>query len=272
MKRDVAAQLDVEITAPTTLEFQIAVAPHPNTEVRESLSFVLDGSEVQPLESPAPTAADPQARRAGRHPQRRLRRLDHRPHRPGAGHRIRPIDVSAARPLRRGGQVLRFRRNHLAPRLRDLLENVSSWVGTQLNYVPGSSDPIDGAVDTLLAGAGCAGTSPIWWSRYYGRSTCRRGWCRCTRRAVPDGLPRSRRGVRRRAVAGGGRDAAGAAPEPGAHRRRRDATDTAFLDSHKARSRWNASISPPSWTATCPGTRSTTWCRSAELSQPPRQV
>jgi len=27
-------------------------------------------------------------------------------------------------------------------------------VGTRLNYVPGSSDPIDGAVDTLLAGAG----------------------------------------------------------------------------------------------------------------------
>ena len=35
-----------------------------------------------------------------------------------------------------------------------LLERVSSWVGTRLNYVPGSSDPIDGAADTLLAGAG----------------------------------------------------------------------------------------------------------------------
>jgi transglutaminase-like putative cysteine protease len=35
-----------------------------------------------------------------------------------------------------------------------LLEQVSSWVGTRLKYVPGSSDPIDGAVDTLLAGAG----------------------------------------------------------------------------------------------------------------------
>ena len=33
-----------------------------------------------------------------------------------------------------------------------LLENVSLWVGTRPNYVPGSSDPIDGAVDTLLAG------------------------------------------------------------------------------------------------------------------------
>ena len=35
-----------------------------------------------------------------------------------------------------------------------LLERVSLWVGTRLNHVPGSSDPIDGAVETLLAGAG----------------------------------------------------------------------------------------------------------------------
>ena len=50
MKRDVGAELEVEITAPTKLEFQIAVAPHPNTEVSESLSFVLDGKPFQPLE------------------------------------------------------------------------------------------------------------------------------------------------------------------------------------------------------------------------------
>ncbi|SLF21967.1 transglutaminase-like enzyme, predicted cysteine protease [Mycobacteroides abscessus subsp. massiliense] len=31
---------------------------------------------------------------------------------------------------------------------------MSSWVGTRLTYSPGSSDPIDGAVDTLLSGAG----------------------------------------------------------------------------------------------------------------------
>src|SRR6202167_6162522 len=31
-----------------------------------------------------------------------------------------------------------------------LLAGVSSWVGTRLSYVPGSSRPIDGAVDTLL--------------------------------------------------------------------------------------------------------------------------
>ncbi len=51
MKRDVGAELEVEITAPTELEFQIAVAPHPNTEVSESLSFVLDGKTVQAFKS-----------------------------------------------------------------------------------------------------------------------------------------------------------------------------------------------------------------------------
>src|SRR5690242_8376131 len=50
MKRDVGAELGIEITAPTTLEFQIAVAPHPGPEVEESLSFVLDGKALQPVE------------------------------------------------------------------------------------------------------------------------------------------------------------------------------------------------------------------------------
>src|SRR6478609_2637991 len=36
----------------------------------------------------------------------------------------------------------------------ELLEAVSSWVGTRLVYVPGSSGPTDGATETLLGGAG----------------------------------------------------------------------------------------------------------------------
>ena len=35
MKRDVGAELDVEINDPTTLEFQIAVRPQPGAEVTE---------------------------------------------------------------------------------------------------------------------------------------------------------------------------------------------------------------------------------------------
>ncbi len=36
----------------------------------------------------------------------------------------------------------------------DLLDGVSSWVGEQIAYIPGSSRPIDGAVSTLLGRSG----------------------------------------------------------------------------------------------------------------------
>src|SRR6516225_4442438 len=50
MKRDVAVELDVDITAPTTLEFQIGVAHQPGAQVTESLSFMLNGKPVEPVE------------------------------------------------------------------------------------------------------------------------------------------------------------------------------------------------------------------------------
>jgi len=37
---------------------------------------------------------------------------------------------------------------------KDLLDAVSSWVGSRLSYVAGSSKPIDGAVDTYLSRQG----------------------------------------------------------------------------------------------------------------------
>jgi hypothetical protein len=64
MRREVAAELEVEVTAPTTLEFQIAVAPHPNTSVSEALSFVLDGDHPQQVGSNGSrsTASSPRTR------------------------------------------------------------------------------------------------------------------------------------------------------------------------------------------------------------------
>ena len=157
MKRDVGAELEVEITAPTTLEFQIAVAPHPNAEVSESLSFVLDGKPVQPLEI------------SGVHGNR-IHKLD-------APVGSLKVDYSATivgktdpapvteydlsmylRPSRyaEADKFFGFAATEFGNYIDSttLLEKVSSWVGTRLNYVPGSSDPIDGAADTLLAGAG----------------------------------------------------------------------------------------------------------------------
>ena len=157
MKREVAAELDVEVIAPTTLEFQVAVAPHPNTEVYESLSFVLDGTQVPALEI------------SGTH-----------------GNRIHKLDVASGTlrvtysativgrtdpaPMTEYDLSMYLRPSRYAEADKfygfaatefgtyadsaTLLEKVSAWVGTRLNYVPGSSDPIDGAVDTLLSGAG----------------------------------------------------------------------------------------------------------------------
>jgi len=157
MRREVAADLEVEITAPTTLEFQIAIAPHPNTSVSEALSFDFDCENVQPLEI------------SGVHGNR-IHKLD-------VPVGLLKVEYSAAivgrtdpapvteydlsmylRPSRyaEADKFYGFASTEFGQYLDSttLLEKVSSWVGTRLNYVPGSSDPIDGAVDTLLAGAG----------------------------------------------------------------------------------------------------------------------
>ena len=157
MKRDVGTELEVEVTAPTELEFQIAVAPHPNTHVSESLSFVLDGKPVHPLEI------------SGTHGNR-IHKLD-------VEGGVLKVDYAATitgrtdpAPVSEYDQSVYLRPSRYAEVDKffgfaatefgnyvdstTLLEKVSSWVGTRLNYVPGSSDPIDGAADTLLAGAG----------------------------------------------------------------------------------------------------------------------
>jgi transglutaminase-like putative cysteine protease len=156
-KRDVGCQLDVDITAATTLEFQISVAPHPNAEVYEYLSFMLDGKAVSPVEI------------SGAHGNR-----IHKIYVRGGNMKVvysatilgqtdpAPItdyDLSMyLRPSRyaEADKFYGFAATEFGPYADSttLLEHVAAWVGGRLNYVPGSSDPIDGAVDTLLAGAG----------------------------------------------------------------------------------------------------------------------
>jgi transglutaminase-like putative cysteine protease len=157
MRREVAAELEVEITAPTTLEFQIAVAPHPNTEVYESLSFDLDGTRVQPLEI------------SGTHGNR-IHKLDVPVGNLKVDYAATIVGRTGPAPVTEYDLSMYLRPSRYAEADKfygfaatefgeyidsaTLLEKVSSWVGHRLNYVTGSSDPIDGAVDTLLAGAG----------------------------------------------------------------------------------------------------------------------
>ncbi|HTX96067.1 MAG TPA: transglutaminase family protein [Mycobacterium sp.] len=157
MKREVGAELEVEITAPTTLEFQIAVGPHPNTRVSERLSFVLDGNPVQPLEI------------SGVHGNR-IHKLDAPVGNLTVDYAATIIGRTDPAPVTEYDLSMYLRPSRYAEADKfygfaatefgnyidstTLLEKVSVWVGTRLNYVPGSSQPIDGAVDTLLAGAG----------------------------------------------------------------------------------------------------------------------
>ncbi|BAX92459.1 transglutaminase-like domain-containing protein [Mycobacterium shigaense] len=157
MRREVSAELEVEITTASTLEFQIAVAPHPGTEVFESLRWVLDGQPVQPVEI------------SGAHGNR-IHKLDAEAGTLKVDYAATIVGRTDPAPVTDFDQSMYLRPSRYAEadkfygfaatefgNDRDsatLLEHVSSWVGTRLDYVPGSSDPIDGAVDTLLAGRG----------------------------------------------------------------------------------------------------------------------
>jgi transglutaminase-like putative cysteine protease len=157
VKRDVSAQLDLDITDPSELEFQIAVGPHPGTTITESLSFRLDGKPVQAQEI------------VGVHGSR-----IHKFH-SGVGNlqasyeatvtgRAEPPPIDAydlsvyLRPSRyaQADTFFGFAATEFGSFTGSatLLEKVSAWVGARLDYVPGSSDPIDGATDTLLSGKG----------------------------------------------------------------------------------------------------------------------
>jgi transglutaminase-like putative cysteine protease len=153
----VGAHLEVEIWAPTTLEFQIAVAPHPGAEVWESLSFILDGREVRPLEV------------SGAHGNR-IHKFDAQVGNLSVNYSATVYGNTDPAPVTDYDMSVYLRPSRYAESDKfygfastefggyadsvTLLEKVSSWVGTRLNYVPGSSDPIDGAADTLLAGSG----------------------------------------------------------------------------------------------------------------------
>ena len=156
-KRQVACELEVAVTAPTTLEFQIAIAPHPNAEVYEHLAFTVDGRTVTPVEI------------SGAHGNR-IHKMDVQGGTVSAVYSATIVGRTDPAPVTDYDLSMYLRPSRYAEadkfygfaatefgQYADstvLLEHVAAWVGSRLNYVPGSSDPIDGAVDTLLAGAG----------------------------------------------------------------------------------------------------------------------
>ena len=157
MRRHVEAHLVADVEEPATLALEIAVADAGPAVLDETLTITVDGKPVEWTVLPATAGG-------------RIHDL-HVP--PGRLHvdyvadivgRAAPAPVSASDRL----AYLRPSRYAESDRLeataraefgnvrgaRDLLDAVSSWVGSRLDYVPGSSGPTDGAVDTLLAREG----------------------------------------------------------------------------------------------------------------------
>jgi len=157
MKREVGARLGVTVTDPTVLEFQIAVASLDGLQVSESLSATLNGTPLSLREITGAHGARIHTAEVG------VGDLQVRYDATVTGQAeplaVRDIDASTyLRPSRyaEADKFFGFAATEFGQYTNSvtLLEKVSSWVGTRLNYVPGSSDPIDGATDTLLAGEG----------------------------------------------------------------------------------------------------------------------
>jgi hypothetical protein len=155
--RRVGAEIELQVTAATTLDFQIAVAREPGIEVAESLAIRLNGKTCEPQEiigdhnSRIHTLQVPEGIVTMSYEATVVGHAEPPP--------VRDIDMITYLRASRYAEADKFfgfaatEFGQFATSAA-LLEEVSSWVGARLSYVPGSSDPIDGAVDTLLAGEG----------------------------------------------------------------------------------------------------------------------
>jgi transglutaminase-like putative cysteine protease len=154
MTRHVEAHLVLDVQEPALLALELAVADPSPAALEETLTIAQDGQSVPARELAAPASG-------------RIHELRVTPGRVTVDYaatvtgRAAPARVSPTDRLR----YLRPSRYAESDRLeavaraefagvdgpRNLLDAVSSWVGARLDYVPGSSGPTDGAVDTMLA-------------------------------------------------------------------------------------------------------------------------
>lgn len=140
------------------LEFQIAAAKVPGLEVDEVLELTVDGEPVTPLE----LVGDRGSRIHRLHAPEGAVRASYRAR--ISGHAadlvaaINELDRTVnLRPSRyvEADKLYSFAAQEFSgSNPAELSEQVVTYVRDRLSYIPGSSDPTDGAIDTLLAGAG----------------------------------------------------------------------------------------------------------------------
>ena len=156
MQREVSSRIVLNVTETADLVFAIAVASG-HTPARESLTATIDGEPVTPRELPDAHGG-------------RLHRVSAQPGELVVAYEATVTDAAAPLPTSETDLLVYGRPSRYADSdtlaatagaqfagvngERELLTAVSSWVGTQLSYVPGSSQPTDGATQTLLARQG----------------------------------------------------------------------------------------------------------------------
>ena len=155
--RDVTAKLEVYVYDPTEIEMQITVAKLPGLELTEDLTVTLDDKPVEVEE-----IVDDHGSRIHRLPvDGGLVKVDYSASITKPADPI-PVDITDhstyLRPSRYAecDKFFGFAAGQFDNSLPDgeLLNQVTAYVEDRLSYIPGASDPIDGAADTLLAGAG----------------------------------------------------------------------------------------------------------------------
>jgi transglutaminase-like putative cysteine protease len=156
-RRHVSARLEIEVHEPLTMVLQLAVASAPGAGLRESLAITRDGQPLLAAEVAVPGEGRAHVLTA----QPGWVRVEYRATIEG---RAAPHEVTDAnrltyvRPSRYAESDLLVAMAHDlfagTSGAADLLAAVSSWVGTHLQYVPGSSGPSDGAVHTMLSRQG----------------------------------------------------------------------------------------------------------------------
>lgn len=155
--RDVAATMSIAVTAPTEIEMQIAVARLPGLTLDESLEITVDGAPAKFEE-----IVDAYGGRIHRlSVESGQLNVDYRASvvTPADPVRVQVTDRSIyLRPSRyaEADKFFGFAAGQFDSSLSpsELLDQVTHFVENRLDYIPGASDPIDGAADTLLAGAG----------------------------------------------------------------------------------------------------------------------
>jgi transglutaminase-like putative cysteine protease len=155
--RTVTCSLTAQLPAPATVELQIAVAALPSAVLAERLEVRLDGRPAPVVELPTPVGGRVHVVRPG---AGRLE-VSYRAEVQGRAEpvAVEPLDASTfLRPSRyaESDRLAAVAAAELGALVdpQAVVRATAAWVGRRLAYVPGSSSGTDGAVDTLLAGAG----------------------------------------------------------------------------------------------------------------------